>query len=167
MSVNINAPDFDEPREWPGFTCQRARVGRQAGAVRLGASLWEVPPGQAAYPFHFHLTEEEMIVALSGRLSLRTASGWRELEIGEVVSFPPGEDGAHQVVNRSEEPARMLALSTSGEPDVVVQPDADKVGAFERRPEGGGMRLWFRTADAVDYLDGVPAPEGSGGGEDE
>jgi uncharacterized cupin superfamily protein len=129
--------------------------------VRLGASLWEIPPGEAAYPFHYHLAEEEMIVVLSGRPSLRTDSGWRELETGDVVSFATGEDGAHQVVNRGHKPVRMLALSTAAQPDVVVQPDSGKVGAFERLPEGGGMRLWFRRADAVEYLDGESAPGSS------
>ena len=129
------------------FSCRRARIGRQAGAVRLGASLWEIPPGEAAYPFHYHLAEEEMIVVLSGRPSLRTDSGWRELETGDV--------------NRGHEPVRMLALSTAAQPEVVVQPDSGKVGAFERLPEGGGMRLWFRRADAVEYLDGESAPGSS------
>ncbi len=159
MGVNINQPEFDEPREWPGFTCQRARIGRQAGAVRLGASLFEVPPGEAAYPFHYHLAEEELVVVLAGRPSLRTPSGWRELEEGEVLSFSEGEEGAHQVVNRSDERVRLLAISTAGQPDVVVQPDSGKVGAFERRPDGGGMRLWFRDADAVGYIDGERPPE--------
>jgi uncharacterized cupin superfamily protein len=47
---NINDPVFDEPREQPGFRCVRARLGRQAGSERLGLSLWELPPGEAAYP---------------------------------------------------------------------------------------------------------------------
>jgi uncharacterized cupin superfamily protein len=40
-------------------------------------------------------------VVLEGTPSLRTPDGWRELEQGEVVSFLRGEDGAHQIVNRS------------------------------------------------------------------
>ena len=57
---NIDKPIFDEPREHPGFQCKRARVSRQAGSERLGLSLWEVPPGEAAYPYHHHLAEEEL-----------------------------------------------------------------------------------------------------------
>jgi uncharacterized cupin superfamily protein len=158
MPINIENPDFDEPREHEGFRAQRARLSRQAGAERLGLSLWEVPPGQAAYPYHAHLTEEEIVVVLGGRPSLRTPDGWRELEQGEVVTFLRGEGGAHQIVNRTDEAIRFLAFSTSGEPDVVMQPDSGKVGAFERRPDGGGMRLWFRREDARDYYDGESAP---------
>ena len=53
---------------------------------------------------------------------------------------------------------RFLAISTAGTPDVVVQPDSGKVGAFERRPDGGGMRRWFRDGDAVGYWDGEEPP---------
>ena len=155
---NLNRPQFDEPREWPGFRCLRARLGRQAGCERLGLSLFEVPPGQAAYPYHYHLTEEELVIVLAGRPSLRTPEGSRELEPGEVLAFPRGEQGAHQLVNRTGEPVRFLAFSTSGEPDIVMQPDSGKLGAFERPPEGDGLRAWFRISDAVDYLDGEQPP---------
>jgi uncharacterized cupin superfamily protein len=160
MTVNIENANFDDLREQDGFRAQRARIGRQAGAERLGASLWEVAPGQAAYPYHAHMTEEELVIVLHGRPSLRTTDGWRELEQGEVVSFPRGEQGAHQIMNRTDEPVRFLAFSPSGEPDVVIQPDSGKIGAFERRPEGGGLRVWFRREDEVEYYEGESPPPG-------
>ena len=156
--VNIGEPDFDEPREHPGFRARRARLSRQAGSERLGLSLWELPPGEAAYPYHFHLTEEELLVVLDGTPSLRTPSGWRELAAGEIVAFPRGETGAHQLLNRGERTVRFLSFSTSGEPDVVLYPDSGKLGAFERLAQGGGLREMFRLADAVDYHDGEKPP---------
>lgn len=156
--TSIDEPVFDEPREHPGFRCSRARIGRQAGSERLGLSLWEVPPGEAAYPYHHHLGEEELVVVLSGRPSLRTPEGWSDLAEGDVVAFLRGEHGAHQLVNRTDEPVRFLAFSTSGEPDIVVYPDSGKVGAFERTPAGGGLRMMFRDGDAVDYYDGEQPP---------
>ncbi len=155
---NIDHPDFDEPLNHPGFACSRARLSRQAGSERLGLSLWELPPGQAAYPYHHHLAEEELIVVLQGRPSLRTPHGWQELPQGEVVAFPRGERGAHQLVNRTEETVRFLAVSTSGEPDVVFYPDSGKIGAFERLPQGGGLFKLFRETDAVDYYEGERPP---------
>ena len=157
---NLNRPDFDEPREHPGFRALRARLGRQAGAERLGLSLWQLPPAQAAYPYHYHYTEEELLLILAGRPSLRTPEGWRELAEGEVVAFPRGAPGAHQLVNRTEQPVRFLAFSSSGEPDVVMYPDSGKLGAYERLSEGGGLRAIFRMADTVDYHDGEEPPTG-------
>jgi uncharacterized cupin superfamily protein len=157
---NLNSPEFDEDRgDVAGFRALRARMGRQAGAVRTGLSLWEVPPGEAAYPYHVHLTEEELVVVVRGQPHLRTPDGWRQLEEGEVIAFPRGEEGAHQIVNRTDKTVRFLAFSTSGEPDIVVYPDTKRVGAVERRPEGGGMRLFFREADAVDYWEGEQPPD--------
>jgi uncharacterized cupin superfamily protein len=155
---NIDEPDFDEPREHPGFRCLRARLGRQAGSERLGLSLWEVPPGEAAYPYHHHLGEEELLIVLAGRPSLRTPDGWRELAEGEVIAFPRGENGAHQLVNRTDSVVRFLACSTSGNPDIVIYPDSGKVGAFERLPHGAGLNRLFREEDAVDYHQGETPP---------
>jgi uncharacterized cupin superfamily protein len=156
-TVSIHDPVFDEPRERAGFQCRRARLGRQLGSEKLSMSLWDLPPGQAAYPFHFHLAEEEIVVVLQGRPSLRDAGGWRELEEGEVLSFLVGEAGAHQIVNRGEETVRFLAISNQ-QPDVVVRPDSNTLSVVERRPEGGGLAEHFRREDAVGYYEGEVAP---------
>jgi uncharacterized cupin superfamily protein len=158
MAINIENPDFDEPRDQEGFRARRARISRQVGAERLGASLWELEPGQAAYPYHFHLGEEELIVVLTGTPTLRDPSGERELEQGEVVSFLRGEEGAHQVFNRSDAPVRFLAISPCGDPDIVIYPDSGKVGCYERLPEGGGLRELHLRAKAVDYYEGESPP---------
>ncbi len=155
--VSIAAPVFDELREHPGFECRRARLGRQAGSEKLGLSLWELPPGQAAYPYHFHLAEEEIVIVLEGAPSLRDGAGWRELEQGEVVSFLTGEEGAHQIVNRGEQPVRFLAISNQ-QPDIVVRPESDSLSVVERRPEGGGLSLQFRRGDAIGYFDAEETP---------
>ena len=156
-SVNINRPVFDEPREYEGFRCLRARIGRQAGTAKIGASLFEVPPGQAAYPYHWHMAEEELIVVLTGNPSLRTPDGWRDLEPGEVLALRVGEDGAHQLVNRTSDIVRFLAVSNQ-QPDVIVRPDSATIGVAERRPEGGGLAYYFRAQDAVGYIEGETAP---------
>ena len=98
------------------------------------------------------------MIVLDGTPSLRTPDGWRELEQGEVVTFLRGEQGAHQIVNRTDEPVRFLAFSPSGEPDIVLQLDSGKIGAVERRSDGGGLRLWFRREDERDYYDGESSP---------
>lgn len=157
--ANIYEPSYDEPRERAGFRALRARISRQAGSERLGLSLWELPPGEAAYPYHHHLGEEELVVVLEGTPELRTPKGWRTLRAGEVVAFLRGEDGGHQFVNRTQETVRFLAFSTNGEPDVVIYPDSGKVSAAERRPDGSGLRELFRMSDAVDYWEGEHPPE--------
>lgn len=157
--ASIAQPRFDETREHPGFVSRRARLGRQTGSEKLGLSLWELPPGEAAYPYHFHLAEEEILVVLEGTPSLRTPEGWREMEEGEVVCFPVGDEGAHQIVNRGEERVRFLAFSNQ-QPDIIVRPDSESLSVFGRRPIGGGLALHFRLEDAAGFFDfeGEEAP---------
>ncbi len=154
--ANLNEPHYDQLREREGYRARRAFLGRQAGAERLGLSLWELPAGQAAYPYHFHYTEEELIVVLEGAPTLRTPEGRRTLAQGDVVSLPRGERGAHQLINETGETIRFLSCSTSGEPDVVSYPDSNKLGVAERRPDGGGLRAYFRIDDEVAYDEGEP-----------
>ena len=160
--ANVFEPDFDEPTDRPGFTYRRARIGWQAGGERLGASLFEVEPGNACFPLHWHSNNEEMLIVLSGQPSLRTPDGERVLDEGEVVAFPVGEAGAHQVVNRSDGTARFLIVSEMNAVDLNGYPDTGKVLATNRAPGGrpveGSKFLSFREADAVDYLDGEPTP---------
>ena len=135
---NIFEPDFNQRREHPGFRALRARLGWELGTERLGASIWEIEPGEAAYPYHYHLAEEELLVVLLGRPSVRSDGEWRELTPGDVLSFPRGPRAAHQIANWGDVTARFLAVSTSGAPDLVVYPDSRKLGAFERLPDRQG-----------------------------
>jgi len=147
-----------------GFGARRKSLGRVAGARRLGLGLFEVPAGEAAYPYHFHLGEEELLVVLEGTGRIRTPAGWRELVRGEVIALLPGEAGAHQLVAGGDAPLRFLAISTNGAPDLCVYPDSGKLGAFERLGDGGGG-VWefYRREDAVPYWHGEepPAPAGA------
>jgi uncharacterized cupin superfamily protein len=155
---NINDPTF-EPEERPaGFRARRARIGYELATELIGLSLWELPPGEAAYPYHFHYSDEELLIVLTGRPTLRAPDGRRSLDEGDVVAFPLGEEGAHQLVNDTDETVRFIAVSSHGRPDVVVYPDAGKIGVGERLPRGGGLRRFFRADDAVGYWEGEEPP---------
>ena len=96
---------------------------------------------------------------LRGRPSLLTPAGTRQLEPGEAVHFPLGEEGAHQMLNPTDEEVRFLAVSTNGAPDIVVYPDSGKLSASERLPEGGGLHTFFDLDSQVGYWEGESAPE--------
>jgi uncharacterized cupin superfamily protein len=159
--ASLSDPQFDDVEERPGFAYRRARIGRQLGARKLGASLYEIPPGSANFPYHWHAANEELAIVVSGRPSVRTPDGWRELAEGEVVSFPAGEAGTHQFANRSDEPARVLIVSTMIAPEVNGYPDSRKVLATLRppgSPDDGSLSAAFDRADEVDYWEGEGPP---------
>jgi len=155
---NIFRPNFEEGERPEGFRSRRARIGYELGTELVGCSLWELPPGQAAYPYHYHYSDEELVIVLSGRPTLRTPEGNRELEEGEALRFGLGEAGAHQIFNASDQTVTFLAVSSHGRPDVIVYPDANKIGVGERLPKGGGLRAFFKRDDAVGYFEGESFP---------
>ena len=161
--ANVFEPEWSSEEK---HGSKRSRIGWQAGSERIGASLYELPPGARPWPYHYQHANEEMIIVLSGRPHLRIPEGWRQLAPGEVVAFPRGPAGAHQVENRGDEPARYLMLSEMNSPEAVVYPDSSKVGVLSRAPGSLGdedeLAAWFRLGDQVDYWEGETRP-----GEDE
>ena len=119
MTPNVFEPDWDAERDDPPFRWRRARLGRQAGAHELGASLFELPAGAATFPLHAHFANEELLIVLAGRPTLTGLEAEpRELEPGDVVACPAGRDGAHRLDNNTAEPARVLIVSTMKSPEI-------------------------------------------------
>jgi uncharacterized cupin superfamily protein len=130
-----------------GYEVSCVRVGGLVGASALGLSVYDLPPGQSAFPYHYELGREEWLLVLAGRPTLRDPDSEEELAPGDLVVFPEGEDGAHKVTNNTDEPVRIAMISNTDEPSVAFYPDSGKVGLW---PAG----KLFRLADEVDYFAG-------------
>jgi uncharacterized cupin superfamily protein len=155
--ANFLEPEWDAENDRPPFTWKRARLGRQAGAQKLGASLFELPPGGASFPLHAHMANEEMLLVLAGRPTLTTLDGERELGPGEVVACPAGRRGAHRLDNRSDQPARVLIVSTMIAPDINEFPRAGRSWARSYAPGSDpgddDVELTGRTGETFDLFD--------------
>jgi uncharacterized cupin superfamily protein len=144
--------NLNDPLETTGDGLRAVRVAERAGAEHLGASLYELQPGDEMV-FHYHMQREELLIVVEGRLNLRTADGWEELPEGEVVAFPGGERGAHGYRNDGDAPVRVLMISEMNAPNISVYPDTNQVGIFDagQRAQRRFGAL-FNVADAVaDY----------------
>jgi uncharacterized cupin superfamily protein len=152
--VNLHDSEWVERTDAP-LRGRTARVGALAGAERLGATLYEIDPGQNGSPFHLHHANEEMIIVLSGRPTLRTLDGSRVLEPGALVACPVGRAGAHQLQNQTDSPVRVLVVSTMIYPETAEMLDSDKILVISD-PPGTGERLFaaFPRAAQVDRLAG-------------
>lgn len=137
---NIFDREFDQERDGGGALKRQNFVARKAGAERIGATVWELDPGATAYKYHFHYGEEELLIVLEGVVALRTPEGTRQLTAGEVVSFPVGPEGAHQVVNESDAVARFLAVSAGEDTDVVKYPETGETLVSHRRSSPDGFK---------------------------
>ena len=126
-------------------------MGARIESELIGGSMYELEPGDRLWPYHTHHANEEWLIVLRGRPTLRTPEGEQELAEGDVVAFRRGKGGAHQVRNGTDAPIRVLMLSTLLAPDVVEYSDSGKVSVVDANHE----RLFraFRGPDA-EYWEG-------------
>jgi uncharacterized cupin superfamily protein len=150
--VNIADPSFRYDSDDPeGFRAGLFRFGTQLGAKDTGTSVYQLPPGQSICPYHYEYGEEEWALVLQGRPTLRTPDGTEQLQQFDVVFFPMGPAGAHQIRNDTDEPARVLMWSTVVVPTATAYPDSDKVGIWTGVKEEDVMVV---RSSNVDYYHG-------------
>ena len=148
---NLGADEWDRVEEREGWRSKDAWVGARLGAELLGGSLYELEPGDRLWPYHVHHANEEWAIIVRGQPTLRSPAGEQTLVEGDVVVFPRGKAGAHQLTNRTDAPIRVLMLSSMVRPDIVEYPDSGKVGA---RSVDGERILLSRPGPILDYWDG-------------
>jgi uncharacterized cupin superfamily protein len=115
---------------------------------RIGATLYEIASGRTSGFYHFHHGAEELLVVLRGRPTLRGPDGERVLDEGDVVHFPVGPTGAHQLINRTEDPVRYVVMSNRPSPEAVEYPDSRQLAVMAFTESQLGGRLWdIRTLE--------------------
>ncbi len=145
---NLNADEWDRTEEREGWRFKDAWVGAHTDAELIGASMYEVEPGNKQGPFHTHHANEEWAIVLRGEPTLRTHKGEQQLRQGDVVAFPRGKEGAHQIRNDTDAPVRVLMLSTLIAPDIVEYLDTGKIGA---RSIAGERIIFARPGPELEY----------------
>ncbi len=130
-------------------------LGRATGARGTGCSLYEVPPGKAAFPNHYHCANEESLYVLEGTGTLHIGADQVPVGPGDYATFPVGPAHTHQLLNTGTAPLRYLCFSTLIPTEVVGYPRSKKIGAMSISSAGEQMvRIVVREESAVDYYDG-------------
>ena len=136
--------------EHEGFEYFRRKFIPFGGAHNTLVSIYEIPPGKAAYPYHYHYKNEETFYILSGEGVLQTPDGERKVTAGELLFFPTGPEGAHKLTNGSNtENLVYIDFDVVHDIDVAIYPDSDKIGIW-----GMGINKLYPQSDNVDYYDG-------------
>jgi uncharacterized cupin superfamily protein len=133
---------WDEVPDWGGGI-GALRLDR-AGA--LGSSVWELQPGAAQFVYHFHHGSEELLIVLRGAPTVRMHDGDHVLREGDVVPFPKGPEGGHQIRNDGEAVTRVVVVSSNVSPDVAEYPETGTIAAVV-----DGQHRFHRVADAVEH----------------
>ncbi|HVU78886.1 MAG TPA: cupin domain-containing protein [Gaiellaceae bacterium] len=129
---NLHSDLWDEVDETTG---SRRRIFWRPDGARMGASLYELAPGDPGGKLHMHFGAEEMFFVLAGRPVLRTGQGEEQLAPGDHVCCPEGRAGLHTFGNPTGEPVRLLALSAGSFPDVVAYPEDGYAWVATRDPD--------------------------------
>jgi uncharacterized cupin superfamily protein len=150
--LNLHRTSFEYDDDDPaGYRSGIARLSAELGARETIVKLFEIPAGESLCPYHYEYAEEWLLV-LEGEVVVRVPDGEEPADVGSLVCFPAGPEGAHKLTNRADRAARVMMWSSSREPSVAVYPDSDKIGVW---PGGERDTVMLRRGDGhVPYYDG-------------
>ena len=104
---------------------------RRGEAKNTQVSVYELLPGMSAYPYHYHLENEECFYIISGEGILKTPDGEKKVTAGDLLFFPSGKNGAHKLTNSSESESLVyIDFDVIYNVNVAVYPDSEKVGIW-------------------------------------
>ena len=136
--------------EHEGYEFFRRKFIPFGAANNTLVSVYEIPPGKAAYPYHYHHKNEETFYVISGEGVLKTPEGERKVSAGEMLFFPAGPAGAHKLTNISgTENLVYIDFDVVHDIDVTIYPDSDRIGIW-----GMGINKIYPQSADVDYYDG-------------
>ncbi len=134
----------------PHYEFKKKVIVGKEDSENFDVSIYEVPPGKAAVPYHYHMRNEEVFYILRGTGLLKTPEGERQVTAGDFLYFPNNEKGAHKVTNISETELLIYAdFDIRHSLEVAVYPDSDKVGIYDK-----GNFMVFPVSKQVDYYEG-------------
>jgi uncharacterized cupin superfamily protein len=122
-------------------------LSRQVEAKNLVFDMRQLAPDTYSFPYHYHRNAEELMMIMSGEMTMRSADGFQVVKQGEVIFCEMGENGAHQFYNHTDKPCTYLDVKTYLGLDAVVYPDSGKI-MISRYNEV------FKDVDRVDYFTG-------------
>lgn len=132
MPTIINPSDFEfrtdnvAPEDF-GIKTLNPRLGEVSDSRNFVFDIRQLDPGKYSFPYHFHRNAEELIMIISGELTMRSVSGFQILTKGQLVFFEIGESSAHQFYNHSGSPCTYLDLRTTIGIDISEYPDSGKI----------------------------------------
>jgi uncharacterized cupin superfamily protein len=137
---------YPEPFRSRVLPREKRALGDALGLTKVGVNLTTLPPGKESSMRHFHTREDELVFVLEGEVVLRTDEGEQVLTAGMCAGFPAGSKDGHQLVNRSDRPARYLEISNRDPEDSAEYSDVDL--AYRKGPDGGAV---FTHKDGKPY----------------
>jgi uncharacterized cupin superfamily protein len=137
---------YPEPFRTRVLPREKRALGDALGLTKIGVNLTTLMPGKESAMRHWHTQEDELVWVLEGEVVLVTDEGEQVLGPGTCAGFAAGARNGHQLVNRSDRPARYLEISNRDPRDRAEYPDDDLV--YGKGPDG---RATFTHKDGTSY----------------
>lgn len=130
-----------------GYEYYKRNLIPKGKANQCNISMYEIPPQKSAYPYHYHVKNEEAFYIISGEGILKSPEGEKKVTAGDFLFFPANENGAHKLTNSSETDMLVyLDFDTSNDIDVAFYPDSGKIGIW-----GKNINQLYEIDENVDY----------------
>lgn len=145
--IKAGTAQIETPGQGDALGPYRAElISDTANLTQFGAIVEELPPGSHSSHPHWHMTEDEMVLILSGSVTLIEDGVETDLHPGDAACWKAGDPVGHSMHNRTDTPVRYVVVGTRASSDRVTYPDHDRVLVFNR------------TTDTRVYetLDGTP-----------
>lgn len=127
---------YPEPYRTRVLPREKRALGDAFGLTSIGVNLTTLPPGKESSMRHWHTREDELVYVVEGQVVLITDEGETVLTQGMCAGFPAGRPLGHQLVNRSDAPARYLEISNRDPADTAAYTDAAVDLAYGPGPDG-------------------------------
>ena len=101
-----------------------AAVGKD---YHVGVSIEELPPGKQSSPAHWHVLEEEHILVIEGRATLRLGDERIQMKAGDYVCFPARQEAGHCLINDSDAVFRFVMIGEKKRDEVCIYTDSNKM----------------------------------------
>jgi len=108
------------------------RLAGPFGLTDFGANVATLEPGAWSSQRHWHEDEDELVVLLEGEAVLVEDEGETVMRPGDVAVFPKGVANGHHLVNRTDQPCRLVAIGRApaglcyySDIDMMVDPSRD------------------------------------------
>ncbi len=153
--INLDEAESSERLMGERFGGAVKKLGVESGAAMIGCNYFEIAPGRALCPHHWHAANEEAIFIIEGEGTMRLGEESFPVRAGDYVTFPTGPQSAHQLNNTSDAVIRYLCFSTKLNTEVVGYPDSNKTAAIAG-PDNSErwVAKWFPSDADVGYFEG-------------
>ncbi len=123
------------------------RLSKIVDSKHFVFDIRKLDPGKYSFPYHFHHNAEELIMIISGSMTIRTPKGFEIAEKGQLVFFEIGETGTHQFYNHDAIQCVYLDIKSTLGIDICEYPDSNKINVSP-------FNQTFEKKAQVDYSKG-------------